>query len=291
MKIYSLSFLLALLFSTSNPMYAQNPQAYTLYRADGKPVKFKQMVKELAKAEVVLFGESHNDPIAHWMQLLITQSLYEALDGQLLLGAEMFEADNQTVLNEYLGGFIREKDLKKEAKVWPNYETDYKPLLDFALENQLPFIATNIPRRYANLVYRRGLEVLDSLSYAAKKHIAPLPIQVNLDLKCYKDILQMAAHGGSAQKNLPYSQAVKDATMAWFIVENLPPVGVFLHFNGSYHSDNKESIFWYIQEYRPQTEVMTITTVSQDDISKLEEEHLNKADFILCTPKNMTKTY
>ncbi len=269
---------------------AQEPQAYVLYRSNGKAVHFHTMAKELAKAEVVLFGESHNDPIAHWMQLLLTQELYKLSEGNLILGAEMFEADNQVVLDEYLRGFIREKDLKNEAKVWPNYKTDYSPLVDFAKTKKIPFIATNIPRRYANLVYRRGLAVLDSLSKEAKKHIAPLPIEVDTTLSCYKDILAMASHGGTARENLPYSQAVKDATMAWFIVENLPVEGVFLHFNGSYHSDNKESIYWYIQEYAPRTKVMTITTVSQDDVSKLSEENKGKADFILCTPNNMTKT-
>ncbi len=270
---------------------AQEPQAFVLYRADGKQVKFERMIKELSNAEVVLFGESHNDPIAHWMELLVTRALHEHLEGKIKLGAEMFEADDQLVLNEYLGGFIREKDLKKEAKVWPNYDTDYKPLLDFALENNLEFIATNIPRRYANLVYRRGLDVLDSLSRQARKYIAPLPIKVDMSLKCYKDILEMASHGGMAQENLPYSQAIKDATMAWFITENMTDESLFLHFNGSYHSDNKESIVWYIEEYRPKTNVLTITTVSQDDISELSEENKGKADFIICTPNLMTKTY
>ncbi len=276
------------MFSTTT--FAQTPQAYILYRGNGEPVAFQTMAEELAKADIVLFGESHNDPIAHWMQLLLTEELYKLREGKIVLGAEMFEADNQLVLNEYLLGFIREKDLKKEAKVWPNYDTDYSPLVAFAKNHQLPFIATNIPRRYANLVYRRGLAVLDSLSAEARQHIAPLPIEVDTTLKCYRDILQMASHGGTARENLPYSQAVKDATMAWFISQNLPKGGLFLHFNGSYHSDNKESIVAYLHDYAKHSKVMTITTISLDDISQLGEENKGKADFILCTPNNMTKT-
>ena len=271
-------------------LFAQMPQAYMLYRGNGEPVAFQTMAEELAKADIVLFGESHNDPIAHWMQLLLTEELYKLCEGKMVLGAEMFEADNQLVLNEYLGGFIREKDLKSEAKVWPNYDTDYSPLVAFAKTHKLPFVATNIPRRYANLVYRRGLVVLDSLSAEAKLHMAPLPIEVDTTLTCYKDILQMASHGGTARENLPYSQAVKDATMAWFISQNLPKGGLFLHFNGSYHSDNKESIVAYLHDYARHSKVMTITTISLDDITQLGEENKDKADFILCTPTNMTKT-
>ncbi len=72
------------------------------------------------------------------------------------MGMEMFEADDQIVLQEYGQGIIEEKHLLKEAKVWDNYKTDYRPLIEFAREKKLPVTATNIPRRYASLVYKRS---------------------------------------------------------------------------------------------------------------------------------------
>ena len=89
----------------------------------------------------------------------------------------------------------------------------------------------------------------------------------------------------------PKAQAVKDATMAHFIVKNMQPNHIFLHYNGSYHSNKKEGIVWYINTYRPNTRVITISTISQKDVAKLEKEHLNLADFILVVDEDMTKTY
>ncbi len=98
----------------------------------------------------------------------------------------------------------------------------------------------------------------------------------------------MGGHGGS---NLPKAQATKDATMAHFILQYYQPGSLFIHFNGSYHSDFYEGILWYLKRQRPELKYATITTVSQKDISKLEREHLGRADFIICVPDNMTTTY
>ena len=51
---------------------------------------------------------------------------------------------------------IKEANFREEAKLWPNYNTDYAPILEFAKKNELDFIATNIPRRYASMVARNG---------------------------------------------------------------------------------------------------------------------------------------
>jgi hypothetical protein len=78
--------------------------------------------------------------------------------------------------------------------------------------------------------------------------------------------------------------------MAYFILANKGS-NQFLHFNGSYHSKNFEGICWYLDKSKPDLNVKTIHAVEQDSISKLEESALNTAHFIICTPKDMTKTY
>jgi len=135
-----------------------------------------------------LFGELHDNPICHWLQRELTEDMLAEKKTNLVLRAEMFEADDQIALNEYLAGKASEKTMKDEVKLWNNFATDYKPLLDIAKTNKLKFIAANIPRRYANLVYSRGEKVLDSIDVEAKKWIAPYPIKYDSTLKCYKDI-------------------------------------------------------------------------------------------------------
>ena len=162
-------------------------------------------------------------------------------------------------------------------------------MVDFAKDNNIGFVATNVPRRYASLVYKNGFEALDALTDEEKSWIAPLPIAYDASLPGYVKMLEMmGGHGGD---NLPKAQAIKDATMAHFIAQNLQPGKVFMHYNGTYHSDNFEGINWYLKREKPELKIVTISAVSQKDISKLEEEHLQKADFILVIDEDMTKTY
>lgn len=289
-KTISTIFLLAFFFGTSNSLlYAKDKPAYKIFTGDGKEVDYDQMIKGLLKNQVIFFGELHNNSIAHWLQLEVTTSLYDEKKDQLILAAEMFEADDQIIIDEYLGGKISPKTLKAEAKLWDNYETDYKPLLDFAKANQLKFVCANIPRRYANLVYNDGIQALDALSEEAKKYIAPLPIPYDGDLLCYKEIVPNA--GGHGGENLPKSQAIKDATMGWFLSKYVTKNSTVIHFNGSYHSDREQGAAWYVKQYSPGVSIGSITTKEQKDINKLEEENKNMADFIIVVPENMTKTY
>lgn len=277
----------SLLLLISLSAFSQNKPAYQLFDVKGKKTTYKRMLKASEKSELVLFGEFHDNPISHWLQLSLTKDLHKT--NKLVLGAEMIERDNQIQLNQYLSGEINQKALDTLARLWNNYKTDYKPLVDFAKENKLEFIATNIPRRYASMVYRGGFEVLDTLSGNQKDWVAPLPVKYDASLSQYQKMLEMAqGHGGD---KLPKAQAIKDATMGYSIVSSLKPNSVFVHYHGSYHSDFYEGIYWYVKQDRPNLKIVTIATVSQSDLSKLEKEHLGRADFILVVDEDMTSTY
>jgi uncharacterized iron-regulated protein len=204
----------------------------------------------------------------------------------------MFEADNQLLLDEYLGGIITEAKFEDEARLWQNHETDYKPLLQFAFEHGIPFIATNVPRRYANLVYREGFEGLDSLSAIARQYLPPLPVAYDPALPGYQAMLEMGQMGhGKVSENLPKAQAIKDATMGYFILKNWSPGKKFLHFNGAYHSDKAEGIIWYIRQQEPGLTIRSITTVLQESTDSLEQASAGRADFTIVVPQTMTRTY
>ncbi len=284
--ILSIAFLMGLSVNLS----AQDKPAYKIFTKEGKSSDYSKMLKSATEAEVILFGELHNNAMVHWLQLQLTKDLY-ATQKNLSLGFEMFEADDQVAVNEYMKSWIDEKQFMKEAKIWDNYKTDYKPLLDFAKANKLPAIAANIPRRYASMVYKKGMQHLDSLPSEAKAWIAPLPFEVDLTLPGYKSMIDgMSAHGSvEMAENMARSQASKDATMAHFILKNRK--GTVLHFNGAYHSQDYEGIVWYLKKAEPKLKILTIHVVEQDNLDKLSEEELNKADFIICIPSDMAKSY
>lgn len=269
--------------------FRSDKKAFVLFNSEGKVVQFDKLLESAKEADVILFGEFHDNPIDHWFEQELTRELYDSKKGNLMLGAEMFESDDQIALNEYLSGLVSEKTLKDEVKLWTNYPSDYKPLVDFAKKNKLKFIATNIPRRYANMVYSKGLEMLDSLDSKALAWISPIPIEYDSTLTCYREIFKQAqGHGG---QNLPKSQAVKDATMAYFILKNLSPGKTMIHFNGSYHSDHHQGIEWYLKKANPDIKVLTIGSTEQDEIDELDNESFGQANFIICTPVSMSKTY
>ncbi len=288
MKKYAIFLILII---TMTAMKSDLP-AYRIYNAKGKNSDFSKMLKEAASADVVLFGELHNNPISHWLQLELTKGLYDAKKEQLVMGAEMFESDNALILNEYLRKKVNDRNFESEARLWPNYKTDYKPLVTFARDNGIPFIATNIPRRYAALVNREGFDGLMQLDEEARRYIAPLPVAYDPELPGYRGMIEMmGGAGGHVNENLPRAQAIKDATMAHFILKNLKKGQTFLHFHGTYHSDNYEGIVWYLKQNNPELKILTINTSEQAAADSLDEGNKGKADFIIVVPETMTKTH
>lgn len=263
-------------------------QAYELFSAEGKQISYSDVVRMAVESDIILFGELHNSAIAHWLQHELTRDLATSRRS-LVLGMEMFEQDQQQLLDSYLSGEIDTDQFEEDARLWNNYATDYKPIIEFAKNEGIPVVASNIPRRFASMVYHEGIEILDDLSDEAKESIAPLPIEIDLELPGYQNIMEMAhGHGG---ENLPKSQAVKDATMGYFILQHKEGNSRVLHLNGSYHSDNYEGIYWYLRHYGFEGNIMTITTVERDNPEAFDEELEGTADIILQVNTRMTRTY
>jgi uncharacterized iron-regulated protein len=283
-----------LLVFLSAGVHAQTHPAYLLYTGAGKKVSYEKLVKDANASELVLFGEYHDNPISHWLQLELTKAMYAAHQEDLQLGFEMFEQDQQALLSAYMKGEFTEKQFSDTMRLWPNYNTDYAPLVAFAKEHHVPVVATNIQRKYASLLFKKGRAALDTLPEQIKSQMAPLQFAFDTTLSKYQEMRQMGAHmSAEAGWRMVEAQAIKDATMAHFILHNpwRRPTTVHLHFNGAYHSDAYQGIMWYVLHEAPSTKILTISTVSQDDIQKLAPENMGIADYIICVPSNMTSTH
>ncbi len=289
--------------------FLSDKPTYQFYTQTGKASSYQKLLKEAAGADVVLFGELHNNPICHWLELQLAKDLAVQRGTNLVLGAEMFEADNQQALTNYVSGQTTDKEFAKQARLWSNYDTDYRPVVELAREKKLAFVATNVPRRYASLVSRQGLVALDTVSATGKQQMAKLPLTVDLTLPGYKGMLEMmGAHGGSTHgsggaqasggpaENFARAQALKDATMARFILENGQFTGAkqgrtVLHLNGDYHSKNFEGIVWYLRQQQPDLKIVTISSVDAEDVSRPQADWKGLATYVLAIPVDMTKTY
>lgn len=270
---------------------AQDKPAYLLFSESGKSISYKKALKRTAGAQVVCFGELHNNPIAHWLQGEVLEDLYEH-ESNLAVGFEMFETDQQAVLDSVMRGEIAEQDLEDHTRLWRNYDTDYRPIVQFCLEKELALVATNTPRMYARMVAANGPDTLLALPTEEQVFLAPLPYPIDYELPSYRQVIEMASgHGGTLDpRNFVAAQALKDATMAHHILAGLETHRLFYHLNGSFHTADKEGIIWYLWQEAPDLEIVTWTVIESETMA-WKEEYRGKADVIVLVPTSMTKTY
>lgn len=253
----------------------------------GAPSSLESLAMSSAAAEVVFFGEFHDDPGTHHLEL----ALFEAMareDTEVVLALEMFERDVQPVLDSYLAGQISEQEFLASSRPWPNYQTDYRPLLELARERGIPVLATNVPRRLAAQVARGGLDTLAALP-AAERSLVASEIECPRDDYFDRFSTTMRGHPGLGEEMIVRfyeAQCIKDETMAESISRVLEarPQAVVLHLNGSFHSDYHGGIPPRLLRRRPGTRVLTLTGVPVPDLApeSLEREP-GRADFLLFT--------
>ena len=275
---------------------AQDLKNYQIYNKKERQVDFGTMIKELSKYDVVLFGEHHNNAVNHWLQLQTTKALYQIKKNQLILGAEMFERHQQSNLSAYISGKITEKEFQNNTKLWQNYTTDYKPLVDFAKDFQLKFVATNVTRKYASYVAKSGLSSLDTISNEEKNLMVKLPLTIDYKAPGYPEMVSMMGeHAGEKAKQFVAAQALKDATMAESILNNFEQGNLFLHYNGDYHSKNYGGIYWFLQRENPKLKIAVIEILESSgeklSILNSESENYSATEFIIVFPKDFPKSY
>jgi uncharacterized iron-regulated protein len=268
-------FLIVSILATQ--VYSQDSSNYIIY-AKERTISFEKMAKQLAKKEVVLFGELHDDSIAHVLELELSSYFYNQFPNSFALGAEMFETHQSSYLQKYLASGNLNA-LTDSTKLWSNFASDYFPTLQFAQVNQIPYYATNIPRKYASLVFKKGINALDSLTVKERALICPLPFPFDSTLSQYKECIQMGIDMHASGMNFALAQAIKDATMAWNITNALRTNEKLLHFNGSFHSNYYQGIYWYIKQYRPKTKIATIAIIKKSEFNHKRDCYI--ADFVI----------
>lgn len=267
---------------------------YKIYDTRSKTqVGIEQIVAALSGADVLFFGEEHNDSAGHYLENKIYRALHAVYGDQLALSLEMFETDNQLVLDEYLQGRIDETRLGKDVRLWSNYR-DYRPMIEYARQQKLPVIAANPPRRYVTLVTRRGMRALDSLSKDAKAFLPPLPYDTLSGR--YRDKFMETMRGApeSASRNIYYSQSLWDAGMSYSIYRFLKKnkgKKVF-HCVGKFHSDEKLGTAMQLQMRNKKLRILNIScfpdkSFSNPDWSKFEQ----LGDFVILTDWELKRTY
>ena len=285
---------LFLLILLSNIAFAQlKTENYKIYDTQSKSVcSLDEMISSLALADVVFFGEEHNDPTGHQLESDVLQKLYQKHGKKQVLSMEMFEKDIQQVMNEYLQNLIREKNFIKEARAWNNY-TDYKPMIEFAKEKELAVIAANPPNRYVNLVTRKGLSALNTLDRSAKKWLPPLPIDTATGTY-YQNFLETMGGHSVPGMEIYQSQNLWDSGMAHSINQYLKKnkKDKVLHILGRFHSDEKLGTMAKLLKYNPGLKLSNISSFSDKSFKEPDWSKFSKlGDFVIITNPELKRTF
>jgi len=252
------------------------------------------MFWSLSQADVVMFGEQHDDPGTHVMEAAVLGSIGRP-GARKILAMEMFERDVQPVLDAYLVGRVPEDSLTALARPWPRYATDYRPMVELARLHRWPVIAGNVPRPLASAVAKGGLAVLDTLDATRRSRVAT-DIQCGHDAYFDRFAETMRPHvpGDSeadktaALERYYQAQCVKDETMAEAVVRAIRNVGgdaIVLHVNGAFHSDFRLGTAARIRRRLPQARMMGVTGIPVADLTQItvSDEEMRKADFLIYT--------
>jgi len=258
-----------------------------------KLVTVDDMVNDMSKTDVLFFGEEHNDSTGHYLEYTLFKKLAEKYPGKIALSMEMFETDCQAVLDEYLNGFIREKNFIIDARVWPNYK-DYRPLIELAKESHIPVVAANAPARYTNMANRLGLGSLQQLSTIGKSYLPPLPIDTATGAYYDKFSQIMGGHSDMPGMQMYQAQNLWDATMGWSIArffKTHPGYKIF-QLNGSFHSEEKLGAVAQLKKYAPGIQILNITAYADDSFDNPDWSKFSKdGDYIILTDPKLPKTF
>ena len=281
---------------------------YKIYSAKlNKEVSLNDVVEDMKNYNVLFFGEEHNDSVGHYLESTLFDMLYKKYGNSMALSMEMFDRDVQPVMNEYLGGFIREKNFSKDARVWNNYR-DYKPMVELAKANKLDVICANAPSRYTNLAGRKGQKALMDLPAASKKYFAPLPYDTATG-KYYEKLLEMSGHGlskndtskakmppmgGMGSFNLIVAQSLWDATMAYSISEYIKvnKTKKVMQVNGRFHSDEGFAAAAQLKKYNPNIKELILSSGSDNSFPNIDwSKQKQLGDYIIITDPAVPKTF
>ena len=258
---------------------------------------FETMEADLARADVVLLGEQHDDPNTHRLETAVLEGLARRRV-PVTLSLEMFERDVQLSLDTYVAGTSGEDEFLKGARAWPRYATDYRPLVEFAKSQHWPVVAANVPRRIATEVARAGRPAVDSMT-AADRPLAAADLQCPHDAYFDRFAKQMGDHpavtatadSDSRTERYYWAQCVKDETMAESIAaafaKQAGRPGVIVHVTGAFHSDFGDGTGERVRRRLSGRRVSIVSIIPVDSLDGLVPagDDLKRADYLVYTIK------
>ena len=265
-------------FVLNQPLADFYDTAFVLTNGGKSPPKLvglDELADSLVGYDVIFYGESHRHPGVHLQQQRLFRALHSRFPG-FVLSLEQFERDVQPVLGDYLAGRLGETTLIDKGRAWDNYRPSYRPLVQFAKDNNLPVIAAEAPVWTAVCVGQWGLEILDRFTPEERSYVAQ---DLHVTAGAYRDkyvkfLGGSTTHGNatstqqaSAKADRSFAgQVLRDDTMAEsiFLARQRYPGRKILHLNGTFHSDG---FLGTVERLRLRDATLKIAVISPIEVS------------------------
>ncbi|WP_420472579.1 ChaN family lipoprotein [Noviherbaspirillum sp. ST9] len=160
-RILPLAFAAAIAAPLANaaPAGCLTPAAWTQFdKASTRTAPSADIVAEMAKRDVVLLGEYHDEDDHHRWQVQMLSALH-VLRPNMVIGFEMFPRRVQPVLDRWVKGELTLKQFLEQAewdKVWNTPPDLYVPLFQFARINRIPMVALNVDNKLNKAIREKG---------------------------------------------------------------------------------------------------------------------------------------
>ncbi len=297
---------------------------------DGVVVGWGQIMDAVAGADVIVLGEEHDDAVGHGFQLAVVEDVLQRWPDSAV-SMEMFDRSEQAVVDDYLADFIDTEtfqertastrwlklsrqyaagELKRktfEQRIarlgWPQWETNYQPIVDAAKAAGVPVVAANTPWLvYMSVARREGFDRLDDVTNAQRMLFeVPQRIPDGAYRERFWDVLAGRAEGETADDDdgqepgahpgfddetilgMFRGQLVMDATMAASIADaRRAGAGKVVHLVGHFHCDFDGGLVQELRYRDPDARILVITALAEAE-TQLRDEDNGRADFVVYT--------
>jgi len=281
--------------------------------SSGKEITFQELIDKTLTKNVVFFGEFHDDSLIHVLEYDFLKAFNEK-EAKTVVSMEMFERDAQPAIDKYLIGEITEEQFIKDSRPWPNYETDYKPMVELVKQNKSYLIASNIPRKYAASYSKGGMKAVFDLPAEERPYLAKNFSFAKGENKDDKEedyrkeffgtmismmdkekIEDLTANEENTLQLYYGAQILKDETMAEsihdYLVKN--PKSKVIHYDGNFHSAKWQGT---VNKFRMRNEELGIAVIAPvyTEVGKeisFDEEWKKEGDYIIALEQKPAENY
>ena len=272
--------------------WAQGPDI--VETATGKTLSVAELAREVKGADVLFFGEFHDNSAIHRLEDELFQVLYSLKGRNLALSLEMGEKDTQPVLDDYLAGRIDEDAYLAQSRPWPNYKEAYRPLVEFSKQKQMSVLAAAVPRPAAAAYAKRGnmADIPDTWQPYLPSSLYPSSLAYERKFTKIMTALEGRAMPVS-KENIPHlfaAQSLKDNVMAESIdaYKKAHPDHLVYHLTGAVHSGDYLGSVEQLHLRRPDLVIQVITPIFEDSSKEAEKAgraYNNAGDYVIIVPK------